>query len=130
MKLTDLEFSICEVSDSLNQFNYIYFFNNKLKISKILKVIFNRIIRKYGGVNLNLSLLKLYGLHVGYIFMRLKFFNNKIIVYKMSIPFYSLYFIPFYEILQLKLPTNEFEVKLMLQSIPVLLKFKVCFILK
>lgn len=50
MKPTDLEFSISEVSGPPNQHNHTHFFNDKLKIAKMLKVIFNRIVRKYGGV--------------------------------------------------------------------------------
>ena len=64
MKPTDLEFSISEVSGPPNQHNHTHFFNDKLKIAKMLKVIFNRIVRKYGGAGMNLSSLKLYGLHV------------------------------------------------------------------
>ncbi|GET57676.1 hypothetical protein GLOIN_2v1612991 [Rhizophagus irregularis DAOM 181602=DAOM 197198] len=64
IKPTDLEFSICEVSGPPNQHSHTHFFNDKLKIAKMLKVIFNRIIRKYGSVGINLTSLKLYGLHV------------------------------------------------------------------
>lgn len=64
MKPTDLEFSIGEVSGPPNQHNHTHYFNDKLKIAKMLKVIFNRIVKKYGGVSMNLSLLTLYGVHV------------------------------------------------------------------
>jgi hypothetical protein len=64
MKPTDLEFSISEVSGPPNQHNHTHFFNDKLKIAKMLKIIINRIVRKYGGAGMNLGLLKLYGLHV------------------------------------------------------------------
>lgn len=64
MKPTDLEFSISEVSGPPNQHSHTHFFNDKLKIAKMLKIIFNRIVRKYGGVSMNLSSLKLYALHV------------------------------------------------------------------
>ncbi|CAB4399256.1 unnamed protein product [Rhizophagus irregularis] len=59
MKPTDLEFSICEVSGPPNQHSHTHFFNDKLKIAKMLKVIFNRIVRKYGSVGINLTSLKL-----------------------------------------------------------------------
>ncbi|CAB4431494.1 unnamed protein product [Rhizophagus irregularis] len=113
MKPTDLEFSICEVSGPPNQHSHTHFFNDKLKIAKMLKVIFNRIVRKYGSVGINLTSLKLYGLHVYY---------NEIIVYEMSIPSGGLYV--FCEVLRSKLPTNEFEVGLLLRSVPALLKFR------
>ncbi|CAG8719218.1 2383_t:CDS:10 [Funneliformis caledonium] len=113
MKPTDLEFSICEVSGPPNQHNHTHFFNDKLKIAKMLKVILNRIVRKYGSVGINLTSLKLYGLHVYY---------NEIIVYEMSIPSGGLYV--FCEVLRSKLPTNEVEVGLLLRSVPALLKFR------
>ncbi|CAB4388858.1 unnamed protein product [Rhizophagus irregularis] len=113
MKPTDLEFSISEVSGPPNQHSHTHFFNDKLKIAKMLKIIFNRIVRKYGGVSMNLSSLKLYALHVYY---------NEIIVYEMSIPFRGLYI--FCEVLRSKLPTNDVEVGLLSRSIPVLLEFK------
>ena len=107
MKPTDLEFSISEVSGPPNQPNHTHFFNDKLKIAKMLKVIFDRIVRKYGGAGMNLSLLKLYGLHVyckyyqlrGSYCMRLTFLQiNEVIVYEMSIPFRGLYFfVKFYD---------------------------------
>ncbi|GET57675.1 hypothetical protein GLOIN_2v1612991 [Rhizophagus irregularis DAOM 181602=DAOM 197198] len=43
----------------------------------------------------------------------------------MSIPSGGLYV--FCEVLRSKLPTNEFEVGLLLRSVPALLKFGVCF---
>ncbi|CAG8561490.1 14197_t:CDS:10 [Funneliformis caledonium] len=113
MKPTDFEFSICEVSGPPNQHNHTHFFNDKLKIAKMLKVILNRIVIKYGGAGMNLSSLKLYGLHVYY---------NEIMVYEMSIPFRGLYV--FCEVLRSKLPTNDVEVGLMSRSVPVLLEFK------
>ncbi|CAG8635626.1 10015_t:CDS:2, partial [Paraglomus occultum] len=106
MKPTDLEFSISEVSGPPNQHNHTHFFNDKLKIAKMLKVIINRIVRKYGGAGMNLGLLKL----------------NEIIVYEMSIPSHGIYV--FCEVLRSKLPTNEVEVGLMLRSVPALLKFR------
>ncbi|CAI2191016.1 17188_t:CDS:10 [Funneliformis geosporum] len=113
MKPTDFEFSICEVSGPPNQHNHTHFFNDKLKIAKMLKVILNRIVIKYGGAGMNLSSLKLYGLHVYY---------NEIMVYEMSVPFRGLYV--FCEVLRSKLPTNDVEVGLMSRSVPVLLEFK------
>ena len=57
-----LEFAIREVSGLLNQCQHLHFFEDKLKIAKILKVMLNRIVRIYGGIGESLSLLKLYGL--------------------------------------------------------------------
>ncbi|CAH1758742.1 14984_t:CDS:10, partial [Entrophospora sp. SA101] len=113
MKPTDLEFFVGEVSGPPNQRNHTHFFNDKIKIAKMLKVIFNRVVKKYGGAGMSLSLLKLYGLHVYY---------NEVIIYEMSIPFRGLYV--FCEVLQSKLPTNKVEVGLILRSASVLLKFK------
>ena len=42
----------------------LHLFKDKIKIAKMLKVIINRIVRKYGGAGMNLSLVKLYGLQV------------------------------------------------------------------
>ncbi|CAG8625310.1 7151_t:CDS:10 [Ambispora gerdemannii] len=113
MKLTDLEFSIGEISGPPNQLDHSHFFNDKIKIAKMLKVSINRIVKKYGGTGMDLSLVKLYGLHVYY---------NEVIVYEMSIPFRGLYI--FCEVMRSKLPTNEVEIGLILQSVSVFLKFK------
>ncbi|CAG8534871.1 6781_t:CDS:2, partial [Acaulospora morrowiae] len=110
--LTDLEFSIGEISGPPNQLDHSHFFKDKIKIAKMLKVIINRIV-KYGGTGMDLSLVKLYGLHVYY---------NEVIVYEMSIPFRGLYV--FCEVMRSKLPTNEVEIGLILRSVSVLLKFK------
>jgi len=64
VKQTDLEFSIGEISGPPNQLNHPRFFNDKIKIAKMLKIMINRIVRKYGGTGMDLSLIKLYGLHV------------------------------------------------------------------
>ncbi|CAG8589392.1 10615_t:CDS:10 [Ambispora leptoticha] len=109
MKLTDLEFSIGEISGPPNQLDHSHFFNDKIKIAKMLKVIINRIVKKYGGTGMDLSLVKLYGLHVYY---------NEVIVYEMSIPFRGLYI--FCEVMR----SNEVEIGLILQSVSVFLKFK------
>ncbi|GET03569.1 hypothetical protein GLOIN_2v1884965 [Rhizophagus clarus] len=63
-KPTDLKFSISDVSKPLNQHNHMHFFNDKLKIAKMLKVIFNRIVKMYSGMGMNLNLLTLYELHL------------------------------------------------------------------
>src|SRR5688572_10886952 len=62
MKPTDLEFSICEVSGPPNKQDHMHFFKDKIKIGKMLKVIINRIVRKYGCRNVKLCSLKIYGL--------------------------------------------------------------------
>jgi len=58
MKPTDLEFSICEVSGPPNKRDHMHFFKDKIKIGKMLKVIINRIVRKYGCRNAKLCSLK------------------------------------------------------------------------
>lgn len=63
IKSSDLEFSVGEISGPPNQLNHTHFFNDKIKITKILKVIINKIARKYRGAE-DLSLMKLYGLQV------------------------------------------------------------------
>ncbi|CAG8815175.1 24488_t:CDS:2, partial [Racocetra persica] len=108
MKPTDLEFSISEISGPPNKLDHSHFFNDKLKIAKNLKVIINRIVKKYGGTGMNLSLLKLY--------------DNEMIVYEMSIPFRGLYV--FCEVLRSKLPTNAVEVGLIKLSVSAFIKFK------
>ncbi|CAG8700683.1 1399_t:CDS:10, partial [Dentiscutata erythropus] len=102
MKPTDLEFSIGEISGPPNQLDHSHFFNDKIKIAKMLKVIINRIVKKYGGTGMDL--------------------NNEVVVYEMSIPFRGLYI--FCEVMRSKLPTNEVEIGLLLRSVSVFLKFK------
>ncbi|CAG8779446.1 20511_t:CDS:2 [Gigaspora margarita] len=59
-----IEFAIAEISGPPNEHQHSHYFNDKIKIAKMLKVMLNRIVRVYGGVKTNLNLLKLYGLQV------------------------------------------------------------------
>ncbi|KAF0500566.1 hypothetical protein F8M41_020282 [Gigaspora margarita] len=113
MKSSDLEFAVGEISGPPNKINHAHFFNDKIKIAKMLKVIINRIVNKFGGTSINLKLIKLYGLQVYY---------NEMFVYEMSLPFSGLYV--FCEVLRSKLPANEREVCLLLRSVPAFLEFK------
>jgi hypothetical protein len=57
-----LEFAIGEISGPPNQHQHSHFFDDKIKIAKMLKVMLNRIVRIYGGTCASLKMLKLYGL--------------------------------------------------------------------
>lgn len=59
-----LEFTIEEVSGPPDQRQHPYYFGDKLKIAKILKVMLNRTVWVYEGIGESLSLLKLYGLQI------------------------------------------------------------------
>ncbi|CAH1756958.1 10787_t:CDS:2 [Entrophospora sp. SA101] len=56
-----LEFAIGEISSSPNQRCHSHFFDDKLKIAKMLKVMLNKIVRTYGGNSSMLNHLNLYG---------------------------------------------------------------------
>nr|CAG8438067.1 4031_t:CDS:2 [Entrophospora candida] len=56
-----LEFAIGEISGSPNQRCHSHFFDDKLKIAKVLKVMLNKIVRTYSSNSSMLNHLNLYG---------------------------------------------------------------------
>ncbi|KAG9300777.1 hypothetical protein G9A89_023575 [Geosiphon pyriformis] len=108
-----LEFAIAEISGPPNQHQHSHFFEDKIKIAKMLKIMLNRIVRLYGGISNNLNLLKLYGLQI---------YDHTAYVYEMTIPYRGLYI--HREVLQFKLPTNQINISLLRSCVPQFLLFK------
>ena len=57
-----LEFAIGEISGPPNQHQHSRFFEDKIKIAKMLKIMLNRIVQIPGGTCANINMLKLHGL--------------------------------------------------------------------
>src|SRR6185312_8936808 len=69
-----LEFAIGEISGPPNQHQHSHFFEDKIKIAKMLKIMLDRIVQIHGGTCANINMLKLYGLQFYGEYFRL--FNN------------------------------------------------------